>query len=306
MAAIALLAQTLAAQNTCPPSALSMPAMLVTSPTRLQEPDTFNGSDTNKLRVFILQCSLHFQDRANAFSSGRAKVTYALFFLTGPALGWFEPMLFSPAPPAWADDWDLFHMELEANFGPFDPVGEAEAKIETLVMAEGSRSMIYLVEFNRLASCIQWDNHTLLGQAYKGLACRIKNEMVHHNQPVTLLDLHKLVQAIDYHYWEWKAEITCEANPTSKVDPKGDPKITRNPEATPKGKVPENSKSGPDLTGKLGKDGKLTPQERQHRMDNSLCVFCGKTGHIAKECPKSTAIAARARAAVMELQESFI
>ena len=87
---------------------------------------------------------------------------------------------------------------MEANFGPFDPVGEAEAEIETLVMAEGSRSAIYFVEFNRLASRIQWDDHALLQQAYKGLARRIKNEMVHHDRPVTLLDLHKLVQAIDY------------------------------------------------------------------------------------------------------------
>ena len=130
--------------------------------------------------------------------------------------------------------------------------------------------------------------------------------MVHHDRPVTLLDLRKLVQAINYHYWEWKAEITHEANPTSKGDPKGDPKIARNPEAAPKGKAPENPKSGPDLTGKLGKDSKLTPQECQRCMDNSLCLFCGKTGHIAKECPKSTAITAQARAAVMELQESFI
>ena len=154
---------------------------LCTSPTRLWEPDTFDGSDTNKLRVFILQCSLHFQDRANAFSSGRTKVTYALSFLTGPALGWFEPALFGPALPAWAGDWDLFCMELEANFSPFDPVGEAEAEIETLVMAEGSRSANYFVEFNHLASRIQWDDHALFRQAYKGLACRIKNEMVHHN-----------------------------------------------------------------------------------------------------------------------------
>ena len=130
--------------------------------------------------------------------------------------------------------------------------------------------------------------------------------MVHHDRPVTLLDLHKLVQAIDYRYWERKAEITCEANPTSKGDPKGDLKIARNPEAAPKGKALENPKSGPGLTGKLGKDGKLTPQERQRRMDNSLCLFWRKTRHIAKECPKSTAIAARVRAAVMELQESFI
>ena len=62
-AAIALLAQTLATQNACPQAAQSArpqaaqsaPAVLVTSPTRLQEPDTFDGLDANKLRVFILQ-----------------------------------------------------------------------------------------------------------------------------------------------------------------------------------------------------------------------------------------------------------
>ena len=74
----------------------------------------------------------------------------------------------------------------------------------------------------------------------------------------------------------------------------------------PKGKAQENLKSSLDLTGKLGKDGKLTPQEHQHCMDNSLCLFCGKTGHVAKECPKPTAVAARACATVAELQESFI
>ena len=92
----------------------------------------------------------------------------------------------------------------------------------------------------------------------------------------------------------------------SKVDPKGDPKITRNPKAMPKGKALENPKSSPDLTGKLGKDNKLTLQERQCCMDNSLCLFCGKTEHITKECPKPTATAAWAHAAVTELQESFI
>ena len=92
----------------------------------------------------------------------------------------------------------------------------------------------------------------------------------------------------------------------SKVDPKGDPKITRNPKATPKGKAPENLKSSQDLTGKLGKDSKLTPQEHQCHMDNSLCLFCEKTRHIAKECPKLMVIAAWAHATVTELQESFV
>ena len=100
---------------------------------------------------------------------------------------------------------------------PTPPVGDAEAKIENLVMTEGSRSVTYFVEFNRLASRIQWDNHALLRQAYKGLAHRIKNEMVHHNRPVTLRDLCKLIQTIDHRYWERKAEVTREANPMSRI-----------------------------------------------------------------------------------------
>ena len=48
-AAIALLAQTLATQNIHLPPALHAPTALVTSPTRLREPDTFDGLDANKL-----------------------------------------------------------------------------------------------------------------------------------------------------------------------------------------------------------------------------------------------------------------
>ena len=48
-AAITLLAQTLATQNAHLQAAQSTPAVPVTSPTRLQEPDTFDGLDTNKL-----------------------------------------------------------------------------------------------------------------------------------------------------------------------------------------------------------------------------------------------------------------
>ena len=48
-AAIALLAQTLAAQNIHPPSASHVSAAPVNAPTRLREPDTFDGSDANKL-----------------------------------------------------------------------------------------------------------------------------------------------------------------------------------------------------------------------------------------------------------------
>ena len=130
--------------------------------------------------------------------------------------------------------------------------------------------MTYFVEFNCLASHIQWGDHALLWQAYKGLAHHIKNKMVHYDWPITLLDLHKLVQAINYHYWEWKAEITCEANPTSKVDPKGDPKTARDPEATSKGKAPENPKPIGFSTGMVS-PAVLSPRCRWLRVQCDNC-----------------------------------
>ena len=55
---------------------------------------------------------------------------------------------------------------------------------------------------------------------------------------------------------------------------------------------------------KLRKDGKLTPDEQKHRFDQGLCMFCSKSGHKAKECPKSGSWAAKARAATVALLEA--
>ena len=70
-----------------------------------------------------------------------------------------------------------------------------------------------------------------------------------------------------------------------------------------KGSSSELRKFIPDLTSKLGKDGKLTPQECQHCMDKNLCLFCGAPGHVTKDCSKSTSVASKARA-VKTTQES--
>jgi hypothetical protein len=36
--------------------------------------------------------------------------------------------------------------------------------------------------------------------------------------------------------------------------------------------------------GKPKKRGKLTLEERKHRMDNNLCLYCGKLRHKAQDC----------------------
>ena len=53
----------------------------------------------------------------------------------------------------------------------------------------------------------------------------------------------------------------------------------------------------PDLSDKLGKDGKLTQAEWEHQMQKNLYMFCGQSGHHAKDCQKATSSAVKAHAA---------
>src|SRR6266481_3791377 len=264
-AAIALLAQK-----------LTSPATPTIPRVKIWEPDTFNGADLHQLRTFLLQCSLNFKECADTFSTDNVKVTYALLFLMGSAMDCFEPYLHDPHnPPPWLSSYDLFREELESNFGSFDPEGEAEAELEVLRMPENDRATKYFVEFNHLLSRIKWGEAALRRQAYNGLARRIKNEMVHHPKPTSLADLRKLVQAIDLRFWERKAEIVCdsitasthqELKTESKVDKKApgtQSKLPGKPVEKLKGAPPEFSKATSEIAGKLGRDGKLTPQEGQ-------------------------------------------
>ena len=66
---------------------------------KLREPDPFDGSDSRKLRTFILQCKLNFRDRPDMFKSDTAKVNYMLSYLKGSALDCFEPALLDPNEP---------------------------------------------------------------------------------------------------------------------------------------------------------------------------------------------------------------
>ena len=59
-----------------------------------------------------------------------------------------------------------------------------------------------------------------------------------------------------------------------------------------------------NLASKLGADRRLTQQERQHCMDQNLCLFCGKPGHMAKDCNKAAATKARAASATQDSSDS--
>ncbi|KAG6330221.1 hypothetical protein ID866_8868 [Astraeus odoratus] len=217
--------------------------------TKVHEPNTFDSMDLKKLHEFLVQCKLNFHDRPQTFCLDSQKVGFALSFLKGITLTWFEADLNSipGAESAWADDYLEFIIELTINFGPHDP-------------------------------------------------------------------------RIDTHYWECKSEIAHQAKTNSQSSSLskqsssgGSSSKQSNPSSgtfssssAEKGKnlqhssssTPKSSNSSmPDLSGVLGKDGKLIAMECLCHIKNLLCLFCGLPGHSAKDCPRSMSHAAKACAA---------
>ena len=255
---------------------------------KAKEPDTFDGSDPKKLNTFILLCNLYFRHNPS-YSDDETKVTFALSYLRGTALEYFEPsILDSSANPNWLYDWSAFIRTLRTHFGPIDPTGDAEEDIDNLKMSENDQIVKYNVKFNQLAIQTGWDDSVLRHRYYSGLAERIKDIMGQQRKPSTLAAMKNLAHSIDSRHWERLHEKSRSRTsaPHSAFSNSDTPTSSTHYSAPS-----EISDKFPKLTisDTLGKDGKLTAQERQRRFDNNLCLCCGGTGHKVKECPKSLA-----------------
>ena len=220
--------------------------------------------------------------RPNAFTDDSAKITYTLSYLKGTALDWFEPSLTSRDNVSWLSNYSKFVSKLRSHFGPFDPEGEAEAKLENLCMCNNQRITKYLVKFNRLAARVQWGNAALQRQFYNGLPSQIKDKISRFGKPNNLQELRTLSQTINAHYWECRSKAAREAlanrawtnqersNDKGKTSPNPPAQTAANKKGN-SGDKPISSGSNtsntntsrtpkppPNLASKLGADGRLT------------------------------------------------
>ena len=167
-------------------------------------------------------------------------------------------------------------------------------------MTDTHRINCYVVDFNRIASQIRgYGDGTLQHHFYTGLPDQIKDEISCISKPKTLNELRALTQEIDARYWECKEEVVCQTKSTPSTTTttskstlgkteKGKSSSDNTTQTAPSSSNPTQKKSGKtaELSEKLGKDGKLTTDECKHRFNQGLCMFCGGSGHKAKECPK--------------------
>ena len=104
---------------------------------------------------------------------------------------------------------------------------------------------------------------------------------------------------------EQKSDSSKSDNKSGKGSSQSKQNNNNSGSAQCKSSTSEQKKSTtPDLSLKLRKDGKLTPQECQRHLDNKLFLFCGTTGHVTKDCPKSSSASAKAQASKSDQDKS--
>ena len=110
-----------------------------------------------------MQLEFNFNDIPTVFQQDCTNVNYALSYLKGTTLDWFEPRLFLTGimELTWLSSWGVFVNQLQISFGLHDPIRDAKAKLEHLHLKENQHITKYMINFARLFTQCEWGEVTL-------------------------------------------------------------------------------------------------------------------------------------------------
>jgi len=267
---------------------------------KVNPPEEFDGRSSRKLKSFLVSCNNAFRGDPDVFANDDKRVTFALSYLRGSAQRHFDHQIEDEeephfvAPP-WLHSWTYFVEELREMFADPNSEATAEADLDNLRMRANQKFSDFLVEFNVLASQVNWGDRALRHRLKQALPDRIKDNLVLVQEPSGLLEWKHLVLSIDRRYWERQEDIRREGR--LKSNPTRNSGSTTTTSASAQGKTTSTSKANSGNTTAtprhLTPNGSLNSEERERRIANSLCLYCGGDGHKAVECSKAKAAKAR-------------
>lgn len=143
-------------------------------------------------------------------------------------------------------------------------------------LKQGNRSVADLaVEFRTLAAESGWNRPALKAAFLQSLNERIKDELAYRDEPESEDDLIDLAIKIDNRLRE---RARTRSKPQSVYAP---PLAASSALPTPTAQPPRQPSPEPMQIGRA----RLSPAERQRRMEGRCCLYCGAPGHFISNCP---------------------
>ncbi len=249
-------------------SAASLPLSHREPEPHANNPPLYDG-DPNSCRAFLSQCSLVFALQPRRYATERLKVAYVITLLTGRAREWGTSVW--DAGALFCNDFEDFRCEMTRLFDRSVRGDEAASKLARL--RQGGRSVTeYAIQFKTLAASCDWNEGALRAMFREGLNYEIQDEIATHEQPQDLEGFINLAIRVEGRLLLRQRRLTPRSSwGLEETQPfKGHP--------PPQSPLPDPE---PMQLGGL----RLSARERQLRLVQGLCLYCGKPGHFALSCP---------------------
>ena len=153
-----------------------------------------------------------------------------------------------------------------------------------MMIKQGNRPCSHLVsDFQRLIMEAGWSitAPSVFEIFYKALNEDVKDEIAKQDRPVTTNEYFKMAIKIDNRLFERKQEKRQDNS--AKSTPKKF-KDSSNGSYKPRKSTGMNVKTPSSNLMATGRP-KLTEEEKARRKQKGLCIYCGESGHILKNCP---------------------
>lgn len=271
-----------------------------------KKPDEYDGKDKSACTDFLAQVRLFIAGNIHLFVNDAAKISFVATYLRGRAFSWIEPYLSRPED-AMMSNFEYFALEMVRALGDPDRTHTMTKRLRAL--KQTTSCVNFRTEFDSISQYLDINEPGLKTYFYDGLKPEVKDALaLVVEEPENFKAFQDLCVRIDNRLYERKQESRGNSN-FGKVNNNNharanmtDSHAARKPapiyEARPQ--IYTKNVSMPmtmDIDASVTRKFKpLTPAERQHRITNNLCLYCGKAGHRATECPVKTQRPARIQA----------
>jgi hypothetical protein len=263
---------------------------------KVTDPEMYTGK-RDKTRQFLIGLRRVFLTQPSRFTTEGAKVLYSLGRLSDAALSWSIPLQENNNPVLHS--FETFEQALIDAFGIVDKKQDAIRRIRAL--KQGSRpASQYAASFSQLQFDTGYNDGALYDQFYEGLNENIKDVLSQQLlEPTSLSELVKLSIRIDNRLFERKQERQNNHNSNSKsnINSRTHNQVSNSWGSTSYARTAHSQNSGSYSSGPTPMQldnvvhrGPLSKEERDRRIREGCCKYCGEKGHFVETCPKKKSI----------------
>ena len=260
----------LSSEQSAAPAAGAASPQEVTREPRLPGPERFSG-DREEVDPFLTNCTLLFSLQPITFAAEATKVAYAISHLTGRARAWGTAEWDRKA--ACVSSFDSFAAEVRKVFGFRS--GKALSGLTQLRQGRGTVAD-YAIEFRTRAARSGWNARAQIEQFMAGLSDYILDELVSHDVPTTLDAIIELTERIDS-----RIQARRLARGANRFPFRVGLRLPELPPVT----AGEAEEAEPEPEQMVLGHTTISAEEKRRRRGAGLCLYCGRSGHLAARCP---------------------